>query len=664
MGINGGHPHTNFSHYDKIDRLIEAARVEILPETQISLWEQAQIRILDDMAAIPSCTPNSVMRGGKGSITVTHWSPPWRFTRSLPNRPVWSRSLSRDPRLPPGTRNDMKIYSKILVTTLPLAFCLVLATVGTAYHFSRAALTEMAKSWLDARLSEAMKVLVSQETMLRRYRLETIPASITKAQLDAGTIIAGIDVGEKGCIFAISASGRIVVHPQAGMVGTDVSAKTWFKRLATKSRQLIYETDQGPNLAMVAYFAPWDWYVLASDPEHEIYGVARRMTPYLFGISIAGFLVMAGVLMLLTRWLAVPLRQLTVGAEKFGRGELNTRIAIQSQDEFGRLASVFNQMAGQLQGTLTELRHSHQQLEDRVTERTSELFHANARLRQEIKDRERMSREKDKLQDQLLQAQKMKAIGTLAGGIAHDFNNLLMGIQGNVELMALDLGPNHEQNARLGTIRECIHSGTRLTQQLLGFARLGKYEVKATNPNELVDKCIDMFGRTRQEVRILTHFSSDIWAVNVDQGQIEQVMLNLLINAWQAMPDGGTITLATTNETLDRQQVELHQANPDNYVRISISDTGIGMEKTTLTRIFDPFFTTKTMKRGTGLGLASAYGIIRNHGGFIDVQSQIGQGTTFHVYLKALHTERVDITHPPHPPRKAKAPSCWWTTMR
>lgn len=223
----------------------------------------------------------------------------------------------------------------------------------------------------------------------------------------------------------------------------------------------------------------------------------------------------------------------------------------------------------------------------------------------------------------------------MAGGIAHDFNNLLMGIQGNVEMMALDIGPAHTHSGRLKTIRDCVHSGARLAQQLLGFARLGKYEVKPTDINTLVRNSIDMFGRTRQELRISLKCVEKVWAVEVDRGQIKQVLLNLLINAWQAMPDGGSLYLETANEILDDRQTLPHQAEPGNYVTITITDTGTGMDPATMDRIFDPFFTTKSVGRGTGLGLASAYGIVRNHGGFIDVSSQKGQGTTFTIRLKA-----------------------------
>lgn len=655
----------------------------------------------------------------------------------------------------------MKIYSKILLTTLPLVFGLLLATVGTAYYFSRTALTELAETWLETRLDEALTVAGNQVDMLKRYRLETIPASVAKAQLDAGQAMCAITVGDTGCIFSVDHQGIIAAHPNQAMVGTDVSQQPWFDLLKSERGRLVYETDTGKHLAMVDYFAPWQWYILASDPEHEVYGVANGMKPYLMGLGIIGFLVMSVVLMLLALRLIEPLRWLTRGAEQIGEGDLGTRIDIPARDEFGRLALVFNQMAQQLQTSLTELQHreahfrslientsdliaildarghvtflspsierilgycresvmgqliydyvhpqdrtqaetlfgerpesglldtrteirflheqgswqtmevvtnnlldhpavkglvvnahnitkrkvaekalqrSHNRLEERVAERTAELFRANAKLHQEIAEREAVNREKNRLQDQLLQAQKMEAIGTLAGGIAHDFNNLLMSIQGNVDLLGLDPETRHTHGRKLDTMRDCIQSGARLTRQLLGFARLGKYEVKATDPNAIVNKSIEIFGRTHQELRITTNCQADAWTVSVDRGQIEQVLLNLLINAWQAMPDGGAIDLETANETLDDQCGAAHAVSPGNYVRVSIADSGIGMDKATLERIFDPFFTTKTIRRGTGLGLASAYGIIRNHGGFIDVHSELGHGSTFHIYLKA-----------------------------
>jgi len=243
--------------------------------------------------------------------------------------------------------------------------------------------------------------------------------------------------------------------------------------------------------------------------------------------------------------------------------------------------------------------------------------------------------ERKHLEVQLQQAQKMEAIGTLAGGIAHDFNNLLMGIQGYTSLTLMDIDSRHPHHERLKGIERLVQSGADLTRQLLGFARGGKYEVKITNLNELIEKSSEMFGRTKKEITIHVKYQKNIWTVEIDQGQIQQVLLNLYVNAWQAMPGGGDLYIETENVSLAEVDVRPYKLDPGRYVRISIADTGVGMDESTKQRIFDPFFTTKEMGRGTGLGLATVYGIIQNHEGFITVYSVKGKGSTFTIYLPA-----------------------------
>jgi PAS domain S-box-containing protein len=240
-----------------------------------------------------------------------------------------------------------------------------------------------------------------------------------------------------------------------------------------------------------------------------------------------------------------------------------------------------------------------------------------------------------RLEKQLRQAQKMEAIGTLAGGIAHDFNNLLMGIQGNVSLSLLDVEPGSALNKSLNKIEQLVQSGVDLTKQLLGFARGGKYEVSIINMNDLLQEQNLMFERTNKGVSFQDKFEKNLWSVEVDRGQIEQVVLNLYMNALQAMPGGGTILAQTENVKIDQDQYRPYHVKAGNYVKFTLSDSGIGMDQETQQRIFDPFFTTKEMGRGTGLGLASVYGIVKNHDGFINVHSEKGSGTRFEVYLPA-----------------------------
>jgi PAS domain S-box-containing protein len=239
------------------------------------------------------------------------------------------------------------------------------------------------------------------------------------------------------------------------------------------------------------------------------------------------------------------------------------------------------------------------------------------------------------LETQLRQAQKMEAIGTLGGGVAHDFNNVLMGIQGHTSLMLLRIDSDHPHFRHLKGIEDSIDAGASLTKQLLGFGSGGKYDVKSTDLNELIEKSSEFFDRTQKGVRHHRKYQKEIWPVEVDRAQIEQVLLNLYVNAWQAMPHGGDLYVETGNVVLDENYTRPFDKEPGNYVKISLTDTGVGMDKATQQRIFDPFFTTDEMGRGTGLGLASAYGIIKNHGGMIIVDSKKGKGTTFNLYLPA-----------------------------
>ena len=257
-----------------------------------------------------------------------------------------------------------------------------------------------------------------------------------------------------------------------------------------------------------------------------------------------------------------------------------------------------------------------------------------------------------RLEAELQQARRMEALGTLAGGIAHDFNNLLMGIQGRISLMIMDADPSQSRYEDLKDMEDIVKSGADLTKQLLGFARTGKYDVKPTDLTELIKRTFLIFGRTHKEIQIHINYQEDIWAVEVDQRQIEQVLLNLYVNAWQAMPGGGDLYLQTRNVILDENFVKPFHLAPGNFVKISVTDTGVGMDETTQQKVFEPFFTTKEMGRGTGLGLASVYGIVRNHGGIINVYSEKGQGTNFNIYLPASASEIIEEKKSPGNPMK------------
>jgi PAS domain S-box-containing protein len=263
-------------------------------------------------------------------------------------------------------------------------------------------------------------------------------------------------------------------------------------------------------------------------------------------------------------------------------------------------------------------------------------------IARDVTERLKAEKERKQLEAQLQQAQKMETIGTLAGGIAHDFNNLLQGIQGRASLMLMGTASSHPHFEHLNGIVDYVEGGANLTRQLLGFARGGKYEVKTTDLNELIKNQNKMFGRTKKEITIRGKYEENLWSTEVDRSQIEQVLMNLYINAVQAMPGGGDLYVHTENIIIDENYIKPFMIKPGKYIKTSVTDTGVGMNKETQQRIFDPFFTTKEMGRGTGLGLASVYGIVKNHDGFINVYSEQGEGTTFNFYLPTSKGEILD----------------------
>ena len=247
--------------------------------------------------------------------------------------------------------------------------------------------------------------------------------------------------------------------------------------------------------------------------------------------------------------------------------------------------------------------------------------------------------EKNKLEAQLQQAHKLQAIGTLASGFAHNFNNLLMGIIANISIMLLDIDSDHQHYKYLKNIEKQVENGSKLASQLTGYARVGRYKVKTINLNQLLKETSDTFKIAKKGTIIHQNFSENLYGIEADRGQIEQVLLNLYINAADSMPKRGDLFLKTINVTDKDISGKPYNPKPGNYILLTVRDTGAGMDKETREHVFEPFFTTKGLSKGTGLGLSSAYGIIKGHGGYIDVDSEKGYGATFNIYLPATKKE-------------------------
>ncbi len=257
--------------------------------------------------------------------------------------------------------------------------------------------------------------------------------------------------------------------------------------------------------------------------------------------------------------------------------------------------------------------------------------------------------EKKLLEDQLRQSQKMEAIGQLAGGIAHDFNNLLTVIEGYTELLFSNISENDASYSFVRQIKKAADRATSLTSQLLAFSRRQILQPKTIDVNMLVSEMSVMLKRLiGEDIELTTMLSPDIGAIKADRGQMEQVLMNLAVNARDAMPDGGLLTIETKTVSLEAALYERHHSGirKGNYVMLAISDNGIGMDNETKERVFEPFFTTKEKSKGTGLGLATVYGIVKQSGGHLWVYSEPGQGTTFKIYLPMVKNKKTKIDKP------------------
>jgi nitrogen-specific signal transduction histidine kinase/CheY-like chemotaxis protein len=233
------------------------------------------------------------------------------------------------------------------------------------------------------------------------------------------------------------------------------------------------------------------------------------------------------------------------------------------------------------------------------------------------------------------QATKMEAVGRLAGGVAHDFNNLLTAILGYTNLVLDELGPDHPSRPDVEQIQHAAESAASLTRQLLAFSRRQLLQPQILDLNAVVTRMESMLRRMIGEHIVLeTNLSLTLSRINADQGQLEQVLMNLVINARDAMPAGGRLVISTQDVSVREQLMNAHRGLArGEYVTLEVSDTGFGMDETVLANLFEPFFTTKKRGEGTGLGLATVYGIIKQSGGYIAVQSEIGVGTAFTIYL-------------------------------
>ncbi len=291
---------------------------------------------------------------------------------------------------------------------------------------------------------------------------------------------------------------------------------------------------------------------------------------------------------------------------------------------------------------LRENRRYQERLEDQVKERTAQLEATNDALTREIEDHQRAEEERRSLEAQLRHSQKLEAVGQLAGGVAHDFNNILTTIFGNIELTISALGKERPPIATILEQARQIEQGAQrasaLTRRLLAFSRRQVCKPEIVDLNATLNDVSKMLGQLLEEnIHVTMNLSPVIPRIRIDAGQMEQIVINLAVNARDAMRDGGRLTIETSETAFDDGDIAAHpEVQPGAYAMLSVRDTGVGMTPDIVERIFEPFFTTKALGQGTGLGLSTVYGIVKQAGGHVAVESRPQAGTTFRVYLPAV----------------------------
>jgi signal transduction histidine kinase len=344
-------------------------------------------------------------------------------------------------------------------------------------------------------------------------------------------------------------------------------------------------------------------------------------------VEITGLLLALSV----SRGLNKGLTEIIRAADRLSKGALNARAKVFSRDEIGIVTNSFNQMADSLHMQMKELAQVNEQLRHEVGERQhAEALSQEAFLRLEHESAERQSTE-----EMLRQSVKLRALGQLTGGIAHDFNNLLCVIIGSMEILldAHDYPPEHAELAH--EILDSALSGTRLTRRLLAVGRKQPLQPQRVDLNALLSGYVTVLRRTLgQAIEIRLRQTPNLWLANVDPSQIEDALLNLVLNARDAMPGGGTVTIEAANFHLDAQNASWYtEMNESDYVTLTVTDTGIGMSKEVAERATEPFFTTKHSSAGSGLGLSMVYGFAKQSAGHLDIRSAIGEGTTVRLYF-------------------------------
>ena len=526
---------------------------------------------------------------------------------------------------------DMSINKKLTVIITMISTIAVLMTCLAFLFYDRI-------TFKDAMLRDlkALSNIIGANTTAALIFDNQEDARETLASLKAEKhIIAAAIYHADGRIFATYHRNKKVFSPQQ----IDYLKSTFYTDYVDCTEPILLETDH------IGYV------LIRSDLEEM---QARQKRYLMMG---GAFLIFACLsTLLITSRLQSLILQPILNLAKLARSvsahkDYSVRAKKENQDETGLLIESFNDMLEQIQERDAALKQVNDNLELRVSERTQELVSTNNQLRKEIQEREEAERALLEREEQLLQSQKMDAIGKLAGGIAHDFNNQLGIVQGYTDMLLESLDGDPTVKHRLQQIANVVTRASKLTQQLLLFSSKQPIQLRPLDLNQHVTELKTMLERLIGEnIELHLDLAPNLNIVHADPGNINQVVTNLFVNARDAMPEGGIITVKTQIVNIDEiYRLKIPEApRTGEFVCLSISDSGIGMSNDIKEHIFEPFFTTKEMGKGTGLGLSVVYGIVQSHGGWITIDSAPNQGSRFDIFLQTQETRPEKIATTTH----------------
>jgi len=475
--------------------------------------------------------------------------------------------------------------------------------------------------WRSASLAQSLRANISKRYSLYG-KLGNLPLILESSFMQVKTLFEatqGLHGSDVSYVSVVDDAGVILAHNDRSMLKKNIKDRRLLDSL--RKRELITVADQTDYHTFIPVVTGEGIYLATIDIGFPKVAVEEKVWRLLYkavGLFVVTFsLIFLPVWFLVNRFVAIPVKQFVEATTAIAGGDLAQQIKIPNTAEFRSLSIALTQMRDSINANITVLAEK------------------NRDLSEEARRREHAEGERLNLEQKLRQSQKMEAVGQLTGGIAHDFNNILGIVMGNLELLKRRVSNDETISPLVAAALDGVDRGAAITRKLLIYSRDDAGEEKLVLINEYVKGMEELIAKSLTvSIHTTTHLAENIWPVKVNIGDLQDALLNLSLNARDAMSDGGDLIFETSNKELDEEYVKCNpQAQAGEFVMLSISDTGRGMTAETREKAIEPFFTTKKAGKGTGLGLSMVYGFVQRSGGHIKIYSEVGEGTTIRIYL-------------------------------